>query len=260
MPRLLIQREKKQYIPDLDRTVTLIEGKEYFIVDTSKDFSTPHGTLKAKDLKAKDGTIVKSSQGKEFILLTPTFADLFYRLRRLPQSIIPKDIGHILAETGVGKESVCIDAGAGSGGLACFLAHLVKKVITYEINPDYLENIKENIAMLGIKNITLKNQDVTKGISEKDVDLVTLDLPEPWHAVKTAADALAVNGSLVGYSPHISQISKFLEEVRKDPRLQHVKTVEIIERPWVVDEHRSRPDNSGIGHTAFLAFVRKILL
>ncbi len=256
--KLLIQREKKQYVPDLDREVTIVEGKEYFVTDISRDFSTMHGTIKSKDLKAKDGTVVKSNQDKEFIVLTPAFSDIFRRLKRMPQSIIPKDIGAIIAETGIDGDSVCVDAGAGSGAFACFIAHIVKKVISYEINEKYLENIKANIETLGLKNITLKHQDVTQGITEKNVDLITLDLPEPWHAVPTAASALKIGGYLVGYCPHVSQAQKFLEAVKKEG-LHPIKTVEVIERPWVIDEHRTRPDNISIGHTAFLTFARKYM-
>lgn len=255
--KLLIQREKKQFMPDLDRSVTLIEGKEY-LVDESKDFSTKHGIIKTKDLKAKSGSIVKSSHDKSFIVLEPSFIDLFHRIRKGPQSITLKDIGTIIAETGVGKDSIVVDAGAGSGALSSFLAHLVKKVTTYEIKDDYLENIKENFKQLGLKNITLKHADVTKGISEKDVDLVTLDLPDATKAVAHAANALTIGGFLVGYCPHVNQVSAFLNEVRKDERLDVLKVLETIQREWVVDDLRSRPSNAEIGHTAFLIFVRRI--
>ena len=255
--KLLLQRELKQRVPEQDRSVTIVEGKEY-LVDETKDFSTKHGTVTAKDLKSKDGTVIKSNQNKEFIVLTPTFIDIFTRLRKGPQSINLKDIGTIVAETGVGKDSIVVDAGAGSGALSSFLAHLVKKVTTYEIKDDYLENIKENFKQLGLKNITLKHADIMKGIAEKKVDLVTLDMPNSAPVVPIATDALAIGGHLVGYCPHVTQVIQFLEAIRKDARLQHSKTLETIQREWGVDEMRSRPSNAEIGHTAFLIFARRI--
>jgi len=258
MPKILIQREKKEFVPELDRKVTVTKGRQYFVADSSRDFSTSLGNIKAKDMNAKDGATVKSTQGKDFVILSPTFIDLYKRLRKLPQSIILKDIGLILAETGVDKDSLVVDAGTGSGALSGFLAHLVKQVTTYEIREDFIENIKENFKLMGLKNIKVKQGDITKGISEKNVDLVTLDMPEPWEAVENSAKALKIGGFLVSYSPHTTQVQKFVKEVAKDPSLQILKTVELIERPWVIDEQRSRPDNAGIGHTAFLTFVRKI--
>ena len=258
MPKILIQREKKEFVPELDRKVIVTKGRQYFVADTSRDFSTSLGNIKAEDLKAKDGSTVKSSQEKDFVIISPTFIDLYRRLRKMPQAIILKDIGLILAETGVDKNSTVVDAGTGSAGLSGFLAHIVKQVTTYEIREDFIENIKENIKLMGLTNIDVKHGDITKGIDEKDVDLVTLDLPEPWTAVKTAAKALKIGGFLVSYSPHTTQAQKFVKEVIKDTSLQILKTVELIERPWVIDEKRSRPDNAGIGHTAFLTFVRRI--
>lgn len=258
MPKILIQREKKEFVPELDRKVTVTKGRQYFVADTSRDFSTSLGNIKAKDLKAKDGSTVKSTQEKDFVILTPTFIDLYKRLRKMPQSIILKDIGLILAETGVDKDSTVVDAGTGSGALSGFLAHLVKQVTTYEIREEFIENIKDNFKLMGVKNVKVNHGDITKGIFEKNVDLVTLDLPEPWDAVENAAKALKIGGFLVSYSPHVTQVQKFVKEVAKDTSLQIMKTVELIERPWVIDEQRSRPDNAGIGHTAFLTFVRKI--
>lgn len=257
MQKILIQREKKEYVKELDREVTITKSHEYFVSDSSKDFSTMHGTIKAKDLKAKDGSIVKSSQGAEFIVLTPTFADLFKRIRKQAQTVMSKDLGLILAETGVGADSLVVDAGAGSGAMACFLSRHAKKVVTYEIRDDFLENVKNNIKMLGLTNVTLKHGDITKGITEKNVDLATLDLPEPWHAIPIVAKALKVGGWIAGYCPHVSQVMQLADAIRKDKRLQLIKCLELIQRDWVIDSQRSRPDNRGVGHTAFLVFARK---
>ena len=56
----------------------------------------------------------------------------YRRLKRGPQVVLPKDIGMIIAYTGVGKESVCVDAGTGSGWLAISLARIAKEVTTYD--------------------------------------------------------------------------------------------------------------------------------
>jgi len=258
MPRILIQKQKKEYVPELERDITIVKAHQYFVQDATKPFSTQHGTISVKDLKAKDGSVIKTSQGKEFVIFTPSFIDLWRRLRKQAQTIIPKDIGMMVAETGISRDSVVLDAGAGSGALACYLGHLAKKVVTYEIRDDFLQNIKENIKSLGLKNVTLKHGDVTKGVTEKNADVFVLDLPDATAALGTAAKAVKIGGFIVSYCTQVSQVINFNNAVRKDERLLFVRTTELIDRTWVVDENRSRPDNKGIGHTAFLTFVRRI--
>jgi len=54
----------------------------------------------------------------------------YNKMKRAPQVILPKDIGIIIAYSGVNRESVCVDAGTGSGWLAVGLARIAKKVIS----------------------------------------------------------------------------------------------------------------------------------
>jgi tRNA (adenine57-N1/adenine58-N1)-methyltransferase len=151
-----------------------------------------------------------------------------------------------------------VDAGAGSGALACFLGNIVKEVITYEIREDFIKIVKKNIDFLNLKNVKIKNKNIYEGITEKNVDLVTLDLPEPWKALNPAEKALKVGGFLVSYSPSIPQVMDFVDNVRKNKNFAYLKTSEIIEREWDVDERKVRPRSQAIGHSGFLSFVRKI--
>jgi tRNA (adenine57-N1/adenine58-N1)-methyltransferase len=258
MPKILISRGKKEYIPELEREVTTRKALRYYITEQSKDFHTKYGVISKKDLKKKDGSTIKTDRDKEFIIFTSQFADDFRKLRRAPQTIIPKDFGMIIAETGLGKKDTVVDAGTGAGALACALANICKKVITYEIRDDHVEVAKENIKFLGIKNITIKNKDITKGITEKNVDLITLDLPEPWEALKAVQKALKIGGWLVAYTPTTTQASQFVEAIRKNESFLYDNTTELIKRNWIVEGKRVRPQSAEIGHTAFLTFIRRI--
>ena len=111
--KILIRKGKKQYFEDLDREVTVVNEKHFYVDDLSKDFSTQYGSIKKADLKKK-GTI-KSSQGKDFCIFDAGFIDNYKRMRRLPQIIPLKDIGFIIAKTGVGPDSIIIEGGTGSG-------------------------------------------------------------------------------------------------------------------------------------------------
>lgn len=258
MPKILIGRGKREYIPELDREVITVKALRYYVTDLSKDFHTKYGVISKKDLNKKDGSTVKSSMDKEFVIFTAQFADNFRKLRRAPQTVIPKDFGAIIAETGLGKKDVVVDAGTGAGALACALANICKKVITYEVRQEHIEVAKENIKFLGIKNVTIKNKDITKGIDEKNADLITLDVPEPWQAITAANKALKIGGWLVAYTPTIIQASQFVDAIEKNNSFLFDNTIELIKRNWIVEGKRLRPSSAEIGHTAFLTFIRKI--
>ncbi|MBW2966307.1 methyltransferase, partial [Candidatus Woesearchaeota archaeon] len=152
------------------------EGKQFYVKDVGKDLHTQFGFIKSKDLKKKKGT-VKTNTGKEFFIFPADFIDKFKRIKRGAQIITLKDAGVIITETGVNKDSKVLDAGGGSGALACILGNITKQAITYEIRKEFVKIIKENIKNLDLKNVSVKNKDVTKGISEKNLDLIVLDMP-----------------------------------------------------------------------------------
>jgi tRNA (adenine57-N1/adenine58-N1)-methyltransferase len=54
---------------------------------------------------------------------------------------------------------------------------------------------------LELKNLKVKKKSIYEGIEEKEVDIITLDLPEPWLAVGPAEAALKVGGFIVSYLP-----------------------------------------------------------
>ena len=255
MTKLLIIKEKKKEIDGKERTV--IKPKQYLIEDLNKDFETQYGTIKKEDLQ-KEG-IVRSSTGKEFILMETKFIDLFKRLRKLPQTMSLKDLGIITAETGINKDSVVVDAGTGSGHAACYLANICKQVNTYEIKEENIEISKKNAERLSLRNINFHKADIHEGIKEKDVDLILLDLPNPVNVIDNAIRSLKTGGFIVVYSLCLQPLEEFIREVRKRKELLYIKTLETIERLWKIEGKITRPKNTEIGHTGFLTFVRKIL-
>jgi len=234
------------------------QGKKFYVRDLTKDFHNQFGFIKKIDLKKKDGSVLKTNTKKELSIFSPSFIDLYRKIKRGAQIIPLKDIGLIIAETGIDKNSKIIDAGSGSGALACFLAHLCKEVVTYDIRKDFIKIVEKNIEFLDLKNIRIKNKDVYNKIDEKDVDLIVLDLPEPWKAINSAKKTLKVGGFLVSYSPSVPQTMDFVNAVSKDKNFVHVKTSEIIEREWEVEERKVRPKSRGIGHSGLISFCRRL--
>lgn len=235
------------------------QGRKFYAKDLNQELHTQYGFIKKDDLrKAKDGTLLKSNTGNEFFIFTPSFIDLYRKIKRDAQIIPLKDIGLIIAEAGINKKSRVLDAGSGSGALACFLASIAKEVITYEIRKDFIEIVKQNVVFLGLKNVKIKNKDIYKEADDKNIDTVILDLPEPWNALESCSQALKPGGFLVSYSPSVPQVADFADAVRKNESFVYLKTVEVIEREWEVEERRVRPKSKGLGHSGFLSFARKV--
>lgn len=240
----------------------LLFGKRSYIATAGKDaFHCQYGKIDLKKLLNKNyGTRIKTHLGEEFLALKPNIADLLRKARRGPQVVLAKDAAQILAVTGIGKESLVIDAGTGSGFLAIFLANAVKKVFTYESRKEFFEISRQNIKFAGAKNIEIKNRDAAKGFLQKGVDLVTLDMEEPEKAIKNAHKSLRPGGWLAVYSPTIEHASSACAQIKK-LRFTEPKVVENSQREWRINlfdgKARSRPRSGGI-FTGFLVFARKV--
>ncbi|MBU0929620.1 MAG: methyltransferase domain-containing protein [Nanoarchaeota archaeon] len=224
------------------------QGRKYLVED--KNVSLNEGSIK----KVKLGKN-KTHSGKIVYAINPLFVDLVKKIKKGPAIVLNKDIGLIITDTGINKNSVVLDAGAGSGYLSSYLANICKKVITYENRKEFLKIAKKNFEFLNLKNIEIKQKDIYKGISEKNLDLITLDLMEPWKVLKHASKALKIGGFLICYLPTINQVIKLIKNI-KEP-FMIIKTSEVIERKWITDQ-RIRPESRLIGHTGFLIFLRKV--
>jgi len=234
------------------------KGDRRFLArDENKDMHTQYGFIKSKDLKKRVGSKLMTNKNVEMTLLKADFLDKLSKIKRGAQIIPLKDIGSIIAETGINNKSVIIDGGAGSGYMALYFSHVAKKVITYEIRQDHFDLVKENIDFLGANNIEIKNKDIYQGIDEKNVDLVNLDLPEPWLVLEHAMKSVKIGGYIVSYSPTIPQVMDFIRESNNFD-VVHIKTIEIIEREWDVFGRKVRPKSQSIGHSGFLSFLRRL--
>jgi len=233
--------------------ILLSKQKKFLVKDTSKDFHTKDGIIK---LKYFNKSKVKTNKKVEFSILDPQFIDFYEKIKRGAQIISLKDIGAIITGTGINKESKVLDAGSGSGALSCYLAHIVKEVITYDIEDTAIKTTKENIKFLDLKNIKIKKKNICKEISEKNLDLITLDLKEPWNALSTAHKALKNGAFLVIYTPQITQALSCVNKIKN--KFIHIKTKESAEREWRLEGKIAKPITPLISHTGFLTFLRKV--
>jgi tRNA (adenine57-N1/adenine58-N1)-methyltransferase len=239
----------------------LLVGKERsFLIDTSqKKFHSNYGEL---DLtKVKIGKKVKTNLGHEFTVIKPTIVDLLKKVKRGPQIVTPKDAAAVISICGVESGWRCLDAGAGSGFLSLFIGNIVKPnghVYAYEKNKGFAKIVEYNIRFCGLKGVVLlKNKDAST-FTEKELDLVTLDMIDSDKLVPKVHKALRVGGWLYVYSPHIEQQKKAVAAMEKLGFVQ-IQTIENIQRFWKVDARGfTHPKPSGLLHTGFMTFGRKI--
>jgi len=244
-----------------DLVLLLSKERSYLIkVEKEKKFQFDIGIVNCADIIGKDyGTIIRTHLNKEIALIKPNIVDfLNKKARMLPQAIRPKDSALILAFTGLANNAKVVEAGTGSAWLTLFLASYCNKgkIYSYELRKDFFENARKNIKTSGLKNIELKNKDIRKGIAEKDVDAVVLDMEDAEAVVKHAFKALKPGSWLVIYSPYVEQVKAIAKEIN-NYNFTQISTVENILRYWDVREH-TLPKRQGLMHTGFLTFARKI--
>ncbi|MDE1810587.1 MAG: methyltransferase domain-containing protein [Candidatus Micrarchaeota archaeon] len=180
----------------------------------------------------------------------------YRKLKRGPQVMLPKDIGMVLTYTGVSRNSVCVDAGTGSGWLAVSLARVAKEVYSYDTRDEFSKIAERNRVNENLDNLVLKHGDVTKKIEERNVDLVALDMPNSHLAVKNAHKALKIEGYIFGYLPHMEQVKAFVAKLERY-KFANIFVCETIVRDIFVRKEGVRPSTKGVWHTAYLVFAQK---
>ena len=165
-------------------------GKKY-VLKPGHDFQSDLGIVKAEVLDpAEVGDEVKSHLDHTFKIMKPNINDFIDIMDRRCSILIQKDIGQVLAHTGLGYGSRVVDAGTGAGAIALNFGNVVGpegRVFTYEIREDFAEVAQKNIDNFGITNIEVKNKDIKEGIDEDNIDLVFLDLPKPFEILDGCA-------------------------------------------------------------------------
>jgi len=224
----------------------------------NQKLSTHLGAVDLSKLKAGK---IKSNIGQTFTAVPATFLDLLQNSRRGPAVVLPKDAAAIISNSGLSCSDFVVDIGTGSGWLAAMLAHAVGpkgSVATYEIRKEFAQLAERNFKFLELKNVKIKLQDATKKINEKNADLITVDLPEPWLVLQHAGKALKVGKFLVAYCPQITQVIEFVSKLGSGFRLE--KVLEVQEREWNIKPQNNiaRPQHNALTHTAFLVFSRKL--
>ncbi len=247
---LLIDRKERRYL------LTLREGNT---------FHSHAGALPHKELIGREqGGWVRTNRGQVLLAVKPTLSDYVMEMPRGSQVIYPKDLGNILMLADIFPGATVIEGGLGSGALTVALLRAVGergKVITYEIREDMVERAMRNIRTLvpNPSSHSLKMGDIYQGVHERDVDRIVLDVPEPWHVVPWAAEALTMGGIFLSFLPTVLQVHQLGQALSADSRFQLIETVEVLLRPWSVSQRSVRPAHRMVAHTGFITTARRCL-
>ena len=229
--------------------LTLSEGQTFH----SHQGRLPHADLIGHTV----GGWYRTDRGHVLLAVRPTLGDYVREMPRGPQIIYPKDLGNIVTLADIFPGATVIEGGLGSGSLTAALLRAAGhegRVITYEIEESVIPRATANIEKVvgDTSRLTIKVGNIYEGISERDVDRVVLDVPEPWETVSTVGDALVMGGIVLSFLPTILQVHRLTLALEEDARFQMIETVETLLRPWHVTGRSVRPAHRMVAHSGFL--------
>ena len=235
-------------------------GKKYLLKEDCEFQSDLGIVTKEQIANCEIGDELKSHLDHTFKIVKPTVNDFIDLMDRRCSILVKKDIGTVLAYTGLGSGDRVVDSGTGAGAIALNFGNVVGPegdVFTYEIREDFAEVARKNIEKFGITNIHVKNKNIKDGIDEDKIDLVFLDLPKPFEIFEDVMESLNVGGWLTVYAPYIDQ-AEISYRIAKKLGFYDIKIFEILERGLEVRPQGVRPKTRMVGHSGYLVFARKL--
>ena len=132
-------------------------------------------------------------------------------------------------------------------------------LVSYDVRQDMIDRTRANVGSMihDTSNLTLKLGDVYESIEERELDRIVLDLPEPWHVVPHASEALLPDGIFVSFSPTVLQVHEFVRTLRAARTFDMLETMEVLQRPWNISNRSVRPEHRMVAHTGFITVARK---
>jgi tRNA (adenine57-N1/adenine58-N1)-methyltransferase len=243
------------------------KGRHYtMVLEPGKEFHTHRGAITHDTvIGIPEGSVVKSTNGDQFLVLRPLLIDYVLSMPRGAQVIYPKDAAQIVHDGDIFPGARVLEAGVGSGALTCSLLRAVGPegtVISYEIREDHAEHAVRNVtAFFGEQpdNWELVIGDLAERAADAGgVDRVVLDMLAPWETLPAVAESLVPGGVLIVYVATVTQLSRVVEALREQQCWTEPRSWESMQRGWNVVGLAVRPEHSMRGHTAFLVSARRL--
>lgn len=259
-------------------------GSRAFILEPGEKQETDLGVLEIPS-DASPGDVVETHLGEPFRARRLRGPDCFHHFERSGAPMTPKDVGLLLARTGIAAGDRVIDVGTGTGVLAAWLGLLGATVLTVEQDPEFAATARQNMASAGVTDrVTVVDGTASavlddavtsdgEGPGESDdgddavdspvraavfddepADALTLDTDDAAELVRRAPDWLHDDGAVGAYLPFVEDARETAGAAR-DAGIA-VETHETIARPMQFDDRGSRPGTAGVGHTGYLVTGR----
>lgn len=256
---------KSELASDGDLIALASAKNKYFIfrLEQGGEFQTHRGVIKHDDLVGKPwGSQIMSHKGSPFYLIQPGIYEILSTTKRNTQIMYPKDIGFILMKMNIVPGTIVVEAGTGSGGFTQVLALMVGEkghVYSYEKRDEMQNLARKNLKRLDLLDqVTLYNRSIEDGFEQEGVDVVFLDLPNPYDYLRQVKKALRPGGYFGTLLPTTNQITKLLQEMRRND-FDFVDVCEIMLRFYQAEETKFRPVDRMVAHTGYLIFGRPMM-
>ncbi|MET0896843.1 MAG: tRNA (adenine-N1)-methyltransferase [Mycobacterium sp.] len=245
------------------------KGRHYtMVLKPEAEFHTHRGAI-AHDtvIGLPEGSVVKSTNGDQFLVLRPLLIDYVLSMPRGAQVIYPKDAAQIVHEGDVFPGAHVLEAGAGSGALTCSLLRAVGptgRVTSYELRDDHAVHAARNVdTFFGERPpnwdlVIADLKDFPVAETDPKADRAVLDMLSPWEVLDVVSEALVPGGVLIIYVATVTQLSKTVEALREQQCWTEPRSWETMQRGWNVVGLAVRPEHNMRGHTAFLISARRL--
>jgi tRNA (adenine57-N1/adenine58-N1)-methyltransferase len=236
-----------------DRVVLVGEGREFFVRAGAGTLGTDKGQLDLYQLVGTSpGDVLTTHSGAKFLVRIPRPTDFFTYGKRSGAPMLPKDIGLVIAYTGMNHNDDILDAGTGSGIAAIYFGGVAKSVKTYEVRPEFSTLAMKNITEAKLTNVEAVAKDFLE--SEGLFDVVHLDLQIRPEHVTHAYSLLRPGGYLACYTPFLEQMAIVMDAATG--LFCEVHTHELIEREMTRSKRGTRPSTS-VCHSGYVTIARK---
>jgi tRNA (adenine57-N1/adenine58-N1)-methyltransferase len=240
-------------IEEGDRVLLVGAGREFWVKAGPGKLGTDKGQIELESLVGKSGgDVITTHSGAEFTIRIPRPTDFFSHGKRSGAPMLPKDIGLVIAYTGMNHNDDVLDAGTGSGIAAIYFGGVARSVKTYEVRPEFSTLAMKNITEAKLANVEAVAKDFLE--SEGSFDVVHLDLQVQSEHVTHAYSLLRSGGYLACYTPFLEQMAIVVDAATE--LFSEVHTHELIEREMTRSKRGTRPSTS-VCHSGYVTIARK---
>lgn len=208
------------------------------------------------------GSYVITNKDKKVFLRPPSIYDFVMKSQRTTQIVYPKDYVYIAARTGLKNGFKVLEIGTGSAALSTFMASIVMPeghVYTFDVNDEFMSIARKNLEKSGMSEfVTLSHYDPEKISQITDIDLVIIDLGDPWSYLDVVHPCMKSGSFVACICPTMNQLEKLATQFFVSGFIDS-ECIETFLRKIEAREGKTRPSMRMIGHTTYLGFARKIL-